>query len=98
MFKKKETEPTELDNAITDLFDGMADVSGDSAEYAAMATQLERLYKLKQSDNESKSNKLAWAEVLVPSAASIAGIVMIVGHERAHVITSKALNLLMKLR
>lgn len=97
MFKKTQTEPTELENAITDLFDAMADVSGDSDEYARMVAQMDTLYKLKEVDQKAKSKKIAWAEIWVPAAASVIGVLLITGHEKTNVITSKALNFIPKL-
>lgn len=101
MFKKTPTEKPELDIAISDLFADMADnhITKSSDEFAAMVDQVVKLYKLKEIDSNVNSNKNHVSkDTLAIIAANLVGIVMIVGHERANVVTSKALTLLMKLR
>lgn len=94
MFKKTPKETDGLENAITVLLHEMSGHQGDSEEYAKMVVQLDVLYKLKEVD----SKKRVSADTLAIIGANLLGIVMIVGHERANVVTSKALGLLSKLR
>ena len=94
MFLKKQNEPNELETTINALLTRMADVSPQSPEYAKMADQLVKLYKLKEHDAPRRISPDTKALIL----ANLAGIVAIIGYERANVITSKALNFVMKLR
>lgn len=94
MFPKKSPEPTGLEKAIDSLLNEMAALNGDDAEYAKMADQLEKLYKLKAIDKPEKVSP----DTLALIAGNLAGIIMIVGYERANVVTSKALGFIRQLR
>jgi len=92
--KKAPIEKTGLEKAIDELHSEMLSVNGDSPEYAAMADNLTKLYKLREHD----SKKTISPDTLAIVAGNLIGITLIVGHERAHVVTSKALNFVMKAR
>lgn len=91
MFNKKEDK---LQSRIDDLLDEMEATPGDSTEYSKMADQLTKLYEAQAKTKSSSISK----EALITVAGNIAGILIIVNHERAHVITSKAFSLLSKTR
>jgi hypothetical protein len=91
---KSKGEGSALDEAINELFLEMAALSGDSEEYAKMADQLSKLYSLKEMDSKKRVSPDTLAIVI----GNLLGIVMIVGHERMNVVTSKALNFILKLR
>lgn len=90
MFKKQPYEAA-LNDAITDALAELSSHTADSEEYARTADQIVKLYELRK---KSRINP----DVLVAAGANLLGILVIVGHERAHVVTSKALSLLGKLR
>lgn len=92
--KKAPVEKTGLEIAIDDLHSQMASVTADTEEYSTMADQLIKLYKLREHDAPRRISP----DTLALVAGNLAGIVLIVGHERANVVTSKALNFVMKLR
>mgnify|MGYP003406553633 CR=1 FL=1 len=92
--KASTIEPTPLDDAITRLFDSLQGMDTESDEYSKTADQLVKLYKL---NDESKSKKRVSPDTLAIIAGNIAGIVAILGYERAHIVTSKAFGLVMKL-
>lgn len=94
MFNKPRSEEEGLQKAIDELLIEMELHSATSDEYANMADQLSKLYSLKEID----SKKRVSPDTLAMIAANIAGIVLIVGHERAHVVTSKAVSFIWKLR
>ena len=99
MFNRKTSQNTEgVSKAIDELLEEMSHINKDSETYAAMVTQLTKLYELKEIDCKVDSGRYVDVNTLVLAAANVAGIVMIVSHERANVVTSKAVNLLMKLR
>lgn len=87
-------ESSGLEKAIDTVFSEMSGHSTDSPEYAKMVEQLSKLYSLKEID----SPKRVSPDTLAIVAGNLLGIVLIVGHERAHVVTSKALTFLLKLR
>jgi hypothetical protein len=91
---KSRDEDTALDKAIEDLFEEMSMRSGDSEEYSKLNDQLSKLYSLKEIDSKKRVSPDTLAMVL----GNLLGIVLIVGHERMNVVTSKALNFVMKLR
>lgn len=94
MFAKKSSTATavNLDQAIDKLLFQMDNVNGDADEYAKMADQLVKLYKLKEVD----SKKRVSPDTLAVVAGNLLGILVIVGHEKAHVMTSKAIGFVMK--
>jgi hypothetical protein len=93
--QKSKSEKTALEMAIDQLHAEMAGAMGDSEEYDRYTDQLTKLYKLREHD---APRRLVNPDTLVLAGANVLGIILIVGHERAHVVTSKALNFVMKLR
>lgn len=95
MFAKKNinTDP-DLIAPINKLLDELKAFSAEDDEYAKMMNQLEKLYKLKELDKPKQVSP----DTLLIVSANIIGIILIVGHERANVVTSKAVNFLLKLR
>lgn len=94
MFTKKTSETTELEKTVEKVLIEMQKVGSDTDEFAKMSAQLERLYKLK----EIESRKRVSPDTIALIAGNLAGIVLIISYERAHVITSKALGFVMKAR
>lgn len=84
--------------AITSLLEDMSGLNSDSPEYAKMVDQLTKLYALKEIDAKIDHPRRVSADTLAIVGGNILGIVMIVGHERASVLTSKALTFLTKLK
>ena len=93
MFKKTERN-SHLEATIEAVHARMADVQMDSEEYDRLTTQLSKLYKLREHD----SKQTVSPDTLVLAGANLLGIMMIVGHERTHVVTSKALSFVSKLK
>lgn len=93
MFKQND-KPNHLEETIASVHAKMAEIPMDSEEYDRLTTQLTKLYKLREHD----SKKTVSPDTLVLAGANLLGIVMIVGHERTHVVTSKALSFVSKLK
>ena len=91
---RKNQEPSKLEKAISAVLDQMVDVPSESKEFAAMTTQLKKLYRLKAQD----APKRVSPDTLAVVVANVLGILIIVGHERVHIVTSKALAFVMKMR
>lgn len=92
MLKKTRTEPTELDKTIKKVHDEINKFSADSDEFAKMSAQLDRLYKMKTYKKESSVKP----DTLINAGVNLAGIVLILGFEKAHVLSSKALGFVRK--
>lgn len=89
---KRQTESQGLNDAIDGVYREMAALTADDPAYAKMRTQVVELEKLKA---ELRPKRLS-PDVLVTITGNILGIILIVGHERAHVVTSKALGFVRK--
>ena len=95
MFRvKAQNEDNNLLKLIDDLVLDMQTMDRTSDEYDLCLKHLTKLYALK----EDKSKRRVSADTMAVVLGNLAGIVLIVGHERAHVVTSKALNFVMKAR
>jgi len=92
MFQKPQTDKTGLEKTIDRLIHSMETHDGDSEEYTKMVDNLETLYKLKAEDKPDRVDLNTIAIV----TANIVGILIIVGFEKSHVMTSKALGNLLK--
>lgn len=94
--RKPSTESTDLENAIKRLHESMLSTSPDSKEYAAMADNLIKLYKLREHDTVKRYRPSP--DVVLTVAANLIGIGLIIKHEDVNVITSKAMGFVQKLR
>lgn len=95
MFNNKPRDKSGLEKAIDRLHEDMQTVEPYSEQYTQMTKNLSELYKLRDHDGRR------WPvspETLAVVAGNLIGIGMIVGHERAHVVTSKALSFITKLK
>lgn len=93
MFDPQLPAKTNLDKAIDDLYLQMDDLTGDTQEYAKMADQLVKLHALKMNESSRRVSPDVKATIL----ANLLGILIIVTHERVHVVTTKALGFIKKL-
>ena len=94
-FKKKDHVLELLEQAIEDTCKEMASINSDSDEYAKQNKQLSELIVTRSKvKNESKISPETWAVII----ANLAGIVLIMNHERMHALTSKAVGTLIKPR
>lgn len=91
--KPTPTEPSGLEKAIERLLVQMSETPCESKEYSAITDQLVKLVKLQE---ETTSKKRISPDTLAMIAGNLAGIALIIGYERAHVVTSKALGFVLK--
>jgi hypothetical protein len=89
MFKRNPIE-AKLDMQIDALLHLMEQENGYTDDYKSMANQLTTLMELRQKHTISKD---AWLTV----GANLAGIIVVLNHERAHIIASKAFGLVKKI-
>ena len=93
MLRKPKPEELKLKNEINAVLDSMSTFGPDSPEYPALLTHLERLKELQ------KAQRAAWKpspDQVLTTAGSFASVLVIVGYEHLHVITSKALPIFVK--
>lgn len=93
-WSKKPSEPAKLDKVIDELLDEMITTSGETEQYTAMTENLVKLSKVKA---EGKPERLT-PETLALVSGNLLGIMLIVGHERTRVLTSKAIGFVKTLR
>jgi uncharacterized protein YfkK (UPF0435 family) len=92
-WKLKKTEPSSLENEIERLLEVMKNMDpADDEKYSDVADQLVKLYKLKEVD----SKKRVSPDAMAAAATNLAGILLILNFEHAHVMTSKALGFVVK--
>lgn len=88
-FKK---EPTDLEIEIKRLLVVLENLQPADDDYATVADQLVKLYKLKEVD----SKRIVSPDALVNAATSLIGILAITNYEYTHALTSKALSFVVK--
>lgn len=89
MFKRNRIE-VNLDNEINNLLELMDKETKYTDDYKTMVDQLAKLYELR------KGNRIS-ADTLATIGANLAGIIVLMNHERAHVIASKAFSFVKKI-
>jgi hypothetical protein len=91
MFTKRPVpfEIEKLNEAIDDIYRSLAGLDAESEEYGKASDQLVKLMKLKK---EYTPSRWPSSDTMALAAANLLGIGIIVGYERAHVVTSKALG------
>lgn len=94
MFAKKPPHEPKLIQIIDTQMSVLDEYLYDTEGFDSQLTRIERLYELKNVNRPKPISQ----DTLVIAGANLAGIMLIVGHERAHVVTSKALSFLLKLR
>lgn len=93
MFKKTVNDKPTLQTTIDDLTLALTNTPPSSETYDRITDQLVKLETLHNVINVKKSVS---PDTLAVVLGNLLGIVVIVGHERANVVTSKALNFVMK--
>lgn len=92
MLRRKTPESDPLQRVINELCLQMLEIQPGTEEYVKMADQLVRLLKLQ----ETRLPKPISRDTLILVAGNLAGIVLILIHERAEVITTKALGFVLR--
>ena len=94
MFEKifKRDKRTNLEKEIDSVIQRMSKHQPDSAEYSAIAENIEKLYKARTYENVKRVSP----DTIAIIAGNLLGIVLILGYEKAGVITSKALGFVLR--
>lgn len=89
IFKKK--EECKLEKEIGSILEYLEGQSPESDEYAKAMDNLDKLVKLK-----AVAKPKVGKEVIITVAGNLIGIVAILGFEKANILTSKALSMIIK--
>lgn len=95
MFTKQKTEDHTLQDLAEIVKRKLVDDNTTPEEFAKILDQYNKLAALQHA---SKRDSRVSADVLATIGANLAGIVLILQHERAHVVASKAVAFIQKLR
>lgn len=88
MFTTEPKPKSGLEKAIDKLLLEMSELHADDDKYAQMVKQLTKLHKLKENEKPKRVDP----NTLMTVFANVAAVLVVVNHERAHVITTKALQ------
>jgi hypothetical protein len=80
---------SDLDRSITAAINELNNSEIGSEKYVTILDQIVKLREMKEAEKPSRVKPDTWALI----GANIAGIILILNYENAHVITSKAMNL-----
>lgn len=94
IFRREPSKPTSLETEIERVIALISAEKPDSDEYKAAVKQLQVLHQMKEAEKPESVS----INTVLTVAANITGILVIVGHERAHVITSQAVKFVRTLR
>lgn len=97
MFNRKVPNTDTLDIAIDKAFEDLKNYPADSDEYAAIMKHVDQLYIYRYPNHKKgQERKPVDVNVVIPAVASLFGVGMIIGFEKANVLTSKALSFVVK--
>lgn len=86
----RNTKTDDLDEIIQRLHNYILTLQPNDAEYAAQMEHLTKLHAIKEKNSSSRRvSPDAW----VTLGGSLAGVLLVVGYEHAHALTSKGLGL-----
>lgn len=85
-------KPSDLEVELARLLEILNGMSPTDPEYGVVADQVKKLYPLKEIDSKSKVSK----DILITAGAGLGQVLLIIGYEHAHAISSKALSFVMK--
>lgn len=88
----KHDKRTKLEREIDSVIETLSDMDKDSDEYAAIVDNLEKLIKAKSCE---KDKSISYDTIAI-IAGNLLGIALILGYEKANVITTKALGFVIK--
>lgn len=91
--RQPDTNDQLLNETIDHVLQQLKTEEPETERYAQMTEQLVKLYAIK---NENRSRRVS-PDTLATIVANLLGIGIIVGHERTHIVTSKALTFIRKL-
>jgi hypothetical protein len=86
--------PSQLDKEFDRAMDQLSQIDITSDEYVEAVNRISPLHKMKQEEKASGVSK----DTMVIAGTNILGILLIIRHEHLNVITSRAMNMVQKLK
>ena len=83
-----------FDKEVDRVLSQMSDLDPTSNEYHTVVKNLDILTKAQQSSTDRRFSK----DAILAASANLAGIILILGYEKANVITTKAISFIPKTR
>jgi hypothetical protein len=96
--RDKNVEDTDLQKAITALISQLDDRDGSTEEYTTMVSNVKVLVEARQLEEATDKPNRPSADTMLSVGGSVLGILMILGFEKANVITSKGLSFIPKIK
>ena len=93
MFTNRKQTNSEIDTALVSAYTALHNAEETSREYAHILDQIVKLERLKD-----ESSSRVTADTLALIGANLAGIILIISHEHAHVIATKAMSMVPRLK
>lgn len=90
----RKNQPSGLEDAMNEIYSEMKGFTADSDEYCKMTDQLLKLHSMQTVDRSHRVSP----DTIATISANVIGIALILHYERIHVVTSRALTFVMKLR
>lgn len=99
MFNRKPAEtPHALDETIASLISEIQESVSGSEQHTTMVSSLKTLMELRNADIATAKPATITPDAIVTVAGNLLGIGLILGFEKAHVITSKSLSFVPKVK
>jgi hypothetical protein len=96
--RKPKEEPHALDETITNLISEIAGLETGSELYTSAVESLKVLIELRISEKEFAKPAKISPDMITSAVTNLLGIGMILGFEKANVITSKSLSFIPKMK
>ena len=87
-------EPSQLDIALNRAYAALSNLQETDEQYSQILDHIVKLHKMKNDERTSQVSPDTWATI----GANLVGILLIIRHEHVNVITSRAMNLVTKLK
>jgi len=94
--KKNEEELRRLEEALDRAILDLGNYPSNSKEYASIANAVKVLAEANAVDQTTYKRPSVSPETMATIGANLVGILMILNYERAHVLTSKAMQFIVK--
>jgi hypothetical protein len=96
--ESKPVESSDLEEEITRVIRTMSDENPQTEEYTTMVSNLKLLVEARQLDEATDKPNRPSADTMLSVGGSVLGILLILGFEKANVITSKGLSFIPKIK
>jgi hypothetical protein len=96
--KRTDEEPRRFEEVLDHILSDLGNYPSHSKEYTAIAANARVLAEAVAVDKTAHKRPSVSPETLAAIAANLAGILMVLNFERGHVLTSKAMSMLHRIK